>query len=605
MITSTTLFFSISGTEIPECMSLKLEQGIHGHHTFHAVFSGAGLEKDLLGLGEDSMKKIGMPVKIEFTNTVGHDMVFNGIITSVNVQGSHQSGQGQQIIFEGYSPTILLENGPSCQAFTDLPLSQIITKASNCADKNMLKLVTAPINDIKQSYTVQYNETAFTFINRITRRYGEWCYYDGVNLVIGNKQQPTYTLNYGSDLYSFSLSMQSPAVHRQYVAHSYTKDESITINTKDKKPSLNGKTADIYELASKTWQSPEPAIAVNFDDSIALKKQMDDMGKVSSEGIASQTLYFKGESINPSLYPGAFIKIQGNQGRDYGNYILISVTHSYSVGGQYQNFFTAIPASIVKSPLTDINALPYCESQAGVVIDNNDPEGIGRVKVKLYWQKDTQTPWLRIAMPYTGKDKGMYFVPEKGEEVMVSFEGGNAEKPYISGCLYHGKMKPDSFKNDKNDIKAIRTRSGHTIEFKDTEGEESITISDKEGTYIKFNTKEKSLQIKAIENLEIQGKNITITAEKKLELLSKENTTVGAKKNVEILADEALELQSKKDTTVKATGKVTIEATKDAALNGQNIKISGKMKADVEGMQTSLKGQMTKVQGASGKIDVM
>jgi uncharacterized protein with beta-barrel porin domain len=154
-------------------------------------------------------------------------------------------------------------------------------------------------------------------------------------------------------------------------------------------------------------------------------------------------------------------------------------------------------------------------------------------------------------------------------------------------------MKPDSFKNDKNDIKAIRTRSGHTIEFKDTEGEESITISDKEQNIIVFNTAKKSISISAIEDIEIKGKNIKLVADENIEL--------GATKNINVIAEKELAMQSGKDATIKASGAATIEATKDATLTGQNVVVEGKVKADVKGTQTKVAGQITVIQGAMGK----
>jgi uncharacterized protein involved in type VI secretion and phage assembly len=299
------------------------------------------------------------------------------------------------------------------------------------------------------------------------------------------------------------------------------------------------------------------------------------MGKVSSEGMAAQTLYFKGESINPSLYPGAFIKIQGSHNRDYGSYILISVTHTYSVGGQYQNFFTAIPASIVKSPLTDVNALPFCESQAGVVTDNNDPDGLGRVKVKLYWQKDTQTPWLRIAMPYTGKDKGMYFVPEKGEEVLVGFEGGNAEKPYIIGSLYHGKASPGGFSNENNDIKAIKTRSGHIIEFNDNKSSNwGITIKDTQGNLIHIDSKGKNIEIMAPETMTLSAKNMIIKVDEQL--------TINANNKEETINQNSI-LRISDDYTVNTGNfKETVSGGKE-----ETIESSYKFKAEEAKIKTT------------------
>src|SRR5690606_21590080 len=238
-------------------------------------------------------------------------------------------------------------------------------------------------------------------------------------------------------------------------------------------------------------------------------------------------VHFTGTSSHPGLFPGAVVNVRSIAPEDYrefGQYVITAINHRFTDGGRYQNQFEAVPFDVEVSPQTGTDAIPVCSPQSGKVTDNNDPQGLGRVKVKLQWQRDTTTPWLRISMPYTGADKGMYFVPEVGEEVVVGFENGNAEKPYVMGSLYHGKAKPDSFANQSNDIKAIKTRSGHIIELNDESGSETITISDKTQNLIKINTSTNDIHISAGNDLKLTAKNIQFDAT--------ENIYVGAGKNM-------------------------------------------------------------------------
>ena len=101
-----------------------------------------------------------------------------------------------------------------------------------------------------------------------------------------------------------------------------------------------------------------------------------------------------------------------------------------------------------------------------------------------------------------------------------------------------------------------------------------------------------------MENVEIGAKNIKLVAE--------ENLDFGAAKNITMAAEEALSLQSGKDTGIKAKGAATVEATKDLTLNGQNFTAEGKQNAEIKGgVQTSISGTMTSVQGGGGKVEVM
>ncbi|WP_205741294.1 phage baseplate assembly protein V, partial [Geofilum rhodophaeum] len=228
---------------------------------------------------------------------------------------------------------------------------------------------------------------------------------------------------------------------------------------------------------------------------------------------------------------------------------------------------------------------------------------LGRVQVRFFWQdQDAASNWMRVQTPGAGtsavieKNRGFWFVPEIGDQVMVAFEQGDPSRPFVAGSLFH--MNNTSGMVADNNIKAITTRSGHTIEFDDTDGAEKITIYDKEQSVIQFNTAEKSIKIQAMENVEIGAKNIKLVAE--------ENLDFGAAKNITMAAEEALSLQSGKDTGIKAKGAATVEATKDLTLNGQNFTAEGKQNAEVKGgVQTSISGTMTSVQGGGGKVEVM
>ena len=573
MITSTNLQVEIGDDLTQGCLSFELSQNIHGHHFFRAQFPGECLESNPIGLGDDSLKHIGQVFKTELSNTDNECSNFKGIITSVRATGSNQSGQGQIIIFEGFSPTILLESGPTSHAYSHMTLTDIIKKACQGPESNLLTLSVKPQHKSKLPYIVQYDENAFDFVNRMACRFGEWLYYDGSELVIGEKSNPKIDLIYGSDLQSFDYVMQSRSVIRQYTAHAYKSNQTQHINTKSVNPGVKGSGKQIYDAASKTWQAPHDAILYHFDEENSVKKHLDDVAKITVEGAAANCIIFSGSSMNPSLYPGANIKITGVDKHEYGEYIIISVNHNYSIGGNYQNTFSAVPSDVKASPYSNPGLMPRCESQTGIVDDNNDPDGLGRVRVKLYWQSNSVTPWIRIAMPYTGSDKGMYFVPEKGEEVVVGYEGGNAEMPFVIGGFYHGKAKPDSFKSSTNDIKAIKTRSGHIIEFNDKDGGEMITIKDKEGDKIIFDTANKKITIHAIEDLNLTGKNVYITAEKTVSIYGDKIDAVG---------DSLFELKSKK-VAIDAQNTFEAKAITTNIEGTKAVKITGKAQTDIKG----------------------
>lgn len=122
----------------------------------------------------------------------------------------------------------------------------------------------------------------------------------------------------------------------------------------------------------------------------------------------------------------------------------------------------------------------------GIVTDNRDPNNQGRVRVKFPWLSDSnQTPWARIATLMSGKQRGSWFMPEVDDEVLVSFDHGDINHPYIVGYLWNGVDTPP---NDgiTTKVRRLRTVSGHVLEFDDRPGQERILIQTKGGQQIEL-----------------------------------------------------------------------------------------------------------------------
>lgn len=114
----------------------------------------------------------------------------------------------------------------------------------------------------------------------------------------------------------------------------------------------------------------------------------------------------------------------------------------------------------------------------GIVTDNKDPEGLGRVKLTFPWRDtDDESYWARIATLMAGPDRGTFFLPEVSDEVLVAFEDGDIRHPYVIGALWNGEDTPPTSNSDgKNDIKGIKSRGGHEIVFDDADSAGTIEI---------------------------------------------------------------------------------------------------------------------------------
>jgi uncharacterized protein involved in type VI secretion and phage assembly len=119
----------------------------------------------------------------------------------------------------------------------------------------------------------------------------------------------------------------------------------------------------------------------------------------------------------------------------------------------------------------------------GLISNLDDPEKIGRVKVKFPELGNVESDWARLATLMAGAGRGTFFRPEVDDEVLVAFEHGDPRRPYIVGCLWSQAdgPPPDDGQPTQNNWRCIVSRSGHTIRLDDTQGKERIEVIDKDG----------------------------------------------------------------------------------------------------------------------------
>jgi len=181
----------------------------------------------------------------------------------------------------------------------------------------------------------------------------------------------------------------------------------------------------------------------------------------------------------------------------------------------------------------------------GVVSQNQDPEGLGRVKIKFPWRENPdESHWARIAVLMAGKDRGTWFLPEVGDEVLVACDAERIEHPYILGALWNGKEPPPETNSDgRNDIRKIRSRSGHEIIFEDgAQGRIDIHLNDKKrqvlldpdgilikddsGNEIEIKSLPGTITLKSNSKLSIQSKIIDIKADASMTLQATGTLTI-------------------------------------------------------------------------------
>jgi type VI secretion system secreted protein VgrG len=198
---------------------------------------------------------------------------------------------------------------------------------------------------------------------------------------------------------------------------------------------------------------------------------------------------------------------------------------------------------------------------------------------------------MRLIQPHAGAGKGFYFIPEIDEEVLVGFEGGSAERPYIMGTNYNGS-ESSGYNTSGNDQKVIHTRSGTKMIFNDAEG--SVFIEDPSGNTWKMDG---------------QG-NIDVTAPKNFTVNAGENVSITAGKNVTVSAGENISSSAGNDIIDTSGANINQIATADYMLMAKNItKIaSDNYSADAKDITRNASGKIEAIsvkehiQNSKGKI---
>ncbi len=182
----------------------------------------------------------------------------------------------------------------------------------------------------------------------------------------------------------------------------------------------------------------------------------------------------------------------------------------------------------------------------GIVTNNQDPDGLGRVKLSFPWlDPEHESDWARLATPMAGPDRGVFFLPEVDDEVVVTFEHGDIRKPVVLGGLWNGQDKPPLDNGDgANNLRAIHSRSGLRITFDDSEGSEKIVLSDAEGkNQVVIDSASDTITITSDKDIVLSAANGKIALEaKQLELAASESAKLEAGQGLDIEAGASLNI---------------------------------------------------------------
>lgn len=596
MALASSVRIEIGGQKIPDFIDISIRQRMHALHEFQVTCRMDAFEEPDDFVVNKSKKFIGSTIVIEIDAAKpGGDgsvpgLFFKGIIHSVRAVKSDLSNE-DKIVLVGSSPEFLLSDHPGCRSFENCSLNQVVEAVVKPCPRDILTVNNNPAYKEKIPYCVQYRETSLQFLQRLASRYGEWLYYNGKELNFGAARSKTEELVLGKDLDTLDFSLRLKASGFSYVTYDYMGDKHLSVSTDDSTGRSQQNEVGKYAFDQSFKRLNQTAVqyfpAINADPSNYGKLQKDAL-ETEASAIALGMSGVEATGENFSLAPGVRVRIRAltqerNGQVDYGEYTVDTIDHYCNNLMNYGNRFTAFPAEARVPGYSNPEAVACCEPQRATVTDNKDPDKLGRVRVTFGWQKNSgSTPWIRVVAPYAANERGFYFIPEISDEVMVGFEGGDVEKPYVMGSLYNGKNKMSgAWPNPKNSFKGIITSSKLRIEFDDEK--KTTTIDTPGGNKVVISDDQKSVLItdQHSNSLKMDSSGISLDSPKDIRLTAKGSIKVEAVMKVEISSRADVKVEGMNVTqeamasfTAKGTASAEISASGPTTVKGAMVMIN-------------------------------
>ena len=603
--------------------SFKLHQSLLRHNTL-SFRMHKGPKEDINEVmftvcGEIIGKEVSMVLQTENFEKISLQADNNDTVSTIEFKGIIVTANGCRnktqytINIEAKSWDVLLNDNAHCKSFEESTLVDII---KDVADEYMdkLDLSVNPRYAEIIPYCVQYNETNFEFLQRLARRYGEWFYNDGTHLIFGDiNRQEDIILSYPTKeivLYDIELKLIHPVF--SHIASSYNSNDATVKECLDEiseRYNTLGEKAFRASQDNFTKQTLQNIHSGGYSDKDSRENVLNVSINTQVNTEIAKLLTYKGKTFSSELKIGSVLIVKDNYIVDeqtldkseieQEGILITEVEHCFFANETYSNTFVGISSECSYPPYPSDEVYPKCSSCRAKVIDNEDPNNLGRVRVQFDWQAELDdkmiTPWLRMTQPYAGGGKGFSFIPEIGEEVMIDFEGGNAERPYVKGTLYNGVGDPDSKwlpnNNSSNQIKAIRTRNGHTIEIHDEGNDGYIRIYDneKENYILTFSTDEKLIKLESTGNIELYAKNdIIMHAGHDINASADNDVFIAAGNDMQRTADNDIREHAGNDrsTSIDRNDSLTVEANQFICINdNKDEQIAHKLQITAENIR--------------------
>jgi uncharacterized protein involved in type VI secretion and phage assembly len=491
---------TVDGAELDEEMRGHLEQVVVDDDVSLPAMFAITLQDPYHDVLDGSGLRVGAKVEVAIAGQGAADdpLVIGEVVT---IECDYDEF-GKRVVARGYAASHRLHPGRRTRAFVNVTDSDIVKQVAGDAGIDLGDVAdTTEVHD----HVTQANVSDWEFLTRRARAIGlELKIVDG-KLNFGKptaaSEAPAESevdaspdtrdprvLVYGDNLLSFHGRISGAEQVAQVEVRGWddTQKKALVATAQAGTEAATLDLADPGTLAG-FFGNPE---LISVDQSITTDGAADTAAKALIDGIGSAFAKADGIALgNAKLRAGTAVRI-ARIGDDFsGAYVLTQVRHVID-GFGYRTYFTiggrqaaSTPASPASGRSADGDAARYSAGVVrGLVDDNNDPDKLGRVKVRFPWLDDSFTSdWAPVVQLGAGPKSGTFFLPAVDDEVLVGFEQGNVGRPIVLAGLFNGVDTPPTYEqwldNGAVNGRGIYSRLGHFIEFWDKDDNSAILLA--------------------------------------------------------------------------------------------------------------------------------
>jgi uncharacterized protein involved in type VI secretion and phage assembly len=276
----------------------------------------------------------------------------------------------------------------------------------------------------------------------------------------------------------------------------------------------------------------------------------------------------------PELRAGKIVNISSLGQKFSGTYFVTAASHLYKAGAPYLTTFNISgrrPETLyaLLEPSSQ-QATGFWGPVAAIVTNISDPDNEGRVKVKFPWlSDDVESDWARLVGTGAGSERGFFCLPEINDEVLVVFEQGDMDRPYVIGDLWNGEDEPplsvnEAVESGRVHKRIFKTRVGHMLTFIDDGSDEGVILETAGGHKLVLSDDQQKVVLETsgghVLTLDDGGSEVSVESTANMTLKSNANLTIEANGNLE-LKGQSFSLNSNSMGEVKSSGVLTVQGS--------------------------------------------